>query len=211
MMFQLQKTSARTGRFLIDALTWRASGRQNGIVAWSLIGGLVWLVANAFADPDWPRTLGMGLYLLLVLAAICAIDARFGIIPDSLNLALAVGGIVEHALFNEFEQFGGGVEAVAVLLAGVAFQAGYRKLRGYDGLGFGDVKFIAASTFWIGLAGLPQAILIAVGSALVALFVLKAERCEIGGRRAIPFGPHLAVGAWLTWTIGPLQLPYSIS
>ncbi len=211
MISMLQKTGLRTGRFLIDALTWRGAGRQNSLVAWSLIGGLLWFAANAPADPAWPQTLCMGLYLALVLAAICAIDARFGIIPDSLNLALAAGGVVEYALGHGFDQFGGGLEAVAVLLGGVAFRAGYRSLRGYDGLGLGDVKFLAASSLWIGLAELPGAVLIAVASALAALFVLNVERNEISGRQAIPFGPHLAAGVWLMWTIGALRLPYSIS
>lgn len=205
MIRKLLKTGTRTSRFLAGSLAWRAGERPNGLLAWALVGGLIWFVANLGWDTAWAETFTMGLYLFVVLAAICAIDARFGIIPDSLNLALAAGGLVEYGFVHGPRLYEGILEAVAVLIAGTALRMAYRAMRGYDGFGFGDVKFIAAATLWTGPAGLPGVLLIAVVSALAAILILKAERYEIDGKHAIPFGPHLAVGVWLTWAIGPLQ------
>lgn len=198
----LRKTGARTRRFLADALTWRLPQRQNAVVAWSLVGGSIWFLGNLTPGAIEIGTLIAGVYLVLVLAAVCAIDARFGIIPDGLNLALATGGMADYTLEHGGELYAGILEAAAVFLAVAAFRSAFRALRGYDGLGFGDVKFLAAASLWIGFTALPGAILISVGSALAAILLLNAPRYAIGGRDAIPFGPHLAAGVWLTWITG---------
>ena len=98
-----------------------------------------------------------------------------------------------------------GFEAVAVLAAAALFRASYRWIRGFDGLGFGDVKFAAAATLWIGIQGVPVQLLTAVLSAVISLLIMRAEGHDLDGRQAISFGPHLAVGLWLTWVAGPLQ------
>ncbi|CUT11496.1 General secretion pathway protein O [Bradyrhizobium sp.] len=97
-------------------------------------------------------------------------------------------------------------EVVFVLIAIVAFRSIYRWVRGYDGFGFGDVKFLAAATLWIGFGSLPALLLIAVVSALASAFLLRSARYEVEGRHAIPFGPHLAIGLWLAWVFDPMAI-----
>jgi leader peptidase (prepilin peptidase)/N-methyltransferase len=200
----LRKTARRIGRFLADGLTFRRARRQDAVVAWSLVGGSIWLVASLVFGTIEPAVLCSGLYLLVVLLAVCAIDARFGIIPDSFNLALVAGGVAEYALAHDAAVHIGVFEAAAVFVAVAAFRSAFRWLRGYDGFGFGDVKFVSAASLWIGFEALPGAVLIAVGSALVAILLSGTERYEVGGRPAIPFGPHLATGVWLTWNFDKL-------
>lgn len=197
-----RKTWLRTCRFLTEALSWRPNQKQNGLVAWSLVGGFVWLAVDAFRGGIQVEVIGLSACLFAVLAVICAIDAVFGIIPDGANFLLAGGGIAHAALGDKAGLFVGICEAGAVFVVVAAFRGAFRMLRGYDGLGFGDVKFIAAASLWIGYAALPTAILISVASALLAILLFNADRYEIGGRQAIPFGPHLAVGVWLTWAFG---------
>jgi leader peptidase (prepilin peptidase)/N-methyltransferase len=168
------------------------------------VGGSIWLIASLVSGPLEPEVLCAGFYLFLVLTAVCAIDARFGIIPDSFNLTLAAGGAAEYAMAHGAEVYIRIIEALAVFVAVGAFRRAFRYLRGYDGFGFGDVKFIGAASLWVGFAALPGAILIAVGSALAAILLFNADRYEIGGRQAIPFGPHLAAGIWLTWNFDKL-------
>jgi leader peptidase (prepilin peptidase) / N-methyltransferase len=205
MIRVLRKTAGRTRRFLVDALTWRPPERQHAIVAWCLIAGATLLVASLACDPDWPARIVAGIYLMTVLAAVCAIDARFGIIPDSLVLALAAGGLLQSFLADQGEILWRIMEAAVFLAAGCLLRLVYRMVRGHDGLGLGDIKFATAGVLWIGIEGVPELLLVAVLSAIVSLVILKAEGHDLDGKQAIPFGPHLAVGLWLTWNVGHLQ------
>lgn len=203
-MLALRKTSGRTGRFLGRALAWRAPDRQHFAVAWGLVAGAVWLSIGLPEDPVWPEAALAGLYLMAVLAAICAIDARYGIIPDSLVAALAAGGLLQTSFGGLAELVERAIEGIAVFAAATLFRASYRWLRGFDGLGFGDVKFAAAAALWVGIQGLPILLLVAVLSATVSLLIMRAEGQRLHGQQAISFGPHLAVGLWLAWVAGPL-------
>jgi leader peptidase (prepilin peptidase)/N-methyltransferase len=205
MIRALRKTSDRTGRFLGQALAWRSPDRQYGIVAWALVAGAVWLAASLAGDPEWVGPALAGLCLMGLLAAVCAIDARYGIIPDSLVMVLAVAGALQTCLIGSAGLLQRVIEAAVAFGAAYLFRAAYRWVRGFDGLGFGDVKFVAAGVLWIGIDGLPWLLLVAVLSALASLVILRAEGHELDGKQAISFGPHLAIGLWLTWVAGPLQ------
>jgi leader peptidase (prepilin peptidase)/N-methyltransferase len=47
--------------------------------------------------------------------------------------------------------------------------------------------------------------LIAVASALASLLILKLDGYDLHGQQAISFGPHLAIGLWWIWLLGPSQ------
>ena len=202
-MRALRKTGDRTGRFFGAALAGRPSGRAYIVVAWGLIAGALWLAIGLAGDPGWALPTIAGCYLVILLAAVCAMDGRYGIIPDSMVLALAAGGALQAWLWGSADLWWRGLEAALVFAAASLFRAAYRWLRGYDGLGFGDVKFVAAGTLWIGAEGIPGLLLIAVVSALVSLLILRGQGHELDGKQAISFGPHLAVGLWWIWVLGP--------
>jgi leader peptidase (prepilin peptidase) / N-methyltransferase len=201
----LRRTSGRTKQFFASALACRTPERQHALVAWCLIAGTASLIGSVGADPDWPETTLAGLYLAGVLAAVCAIDARYGIIPNSFVAALAAGGMLQTALPGQPDLLQRGLQAMLFFLAALLFRAGYRWLRGHDGLGLGDVKFATAGILWIGIEGFPEFLLLAVLSALASLLILKAEGHDLDGQQAISFGPHLAVGLWFTWIAGTPQ------
>jgi leader peptidase (prepilin peptidase)/N-methyltransferase len=204
-MYALRKTRARTARFMRDAMTWQPPSRQYALVAWCLLAGAFYLAVSLVGDPIWVGSALVALYLISVLAPVCAIDARYGIIPNSLVVALAVGGLLQSYLSDQAELTARAFDAVLVFAAGTVFRATYRYLRGHDGLGFGDVKFATAAALWVGIAGVPELLLIGVVSASVSLLILKAQGHALSGKQAISFGPHLAIGLWLTWILGPLQ------
>ena len=188
------------------ALGWRLPDREFSPVAWGLVAGAVWIVANLPEPADLGQVV-VSIYLFVALAAISALDARFGIIPDSLVFGLAVGGAVQIYLFAgpaELPQRLCG--ALAVMIGLSLFRVAYRSLRGQAGLGFGDVKFVAVAVLWIGLEAAPALVLLGVLSALVSLLILKLDGHELGGRQAISFGPHLALALWLIWVTGPIFL-----
>jgi leader peptidase (prepilin peptidase) / N-methyltransferase len=205
MIRALRKTGGRTGQFLRASLSWRMPDRQYAIVAWGLIAGAVWLAGGLSGGSEAFGLLVASLYLLGLVAAVCAIDARFGIIPNSLVAALAIGGAVQTLVLAQAELLQRGIEAGLALGGGYLFRRLYRALRGHDGLGQGDVKFAASAVLWVGLDGIPGLLLAAVASALASLLILKAQGYDLHGKLAISFGPHLALGLWLVWVFGPWQ------
>jgi leader peptidase (prepilin peptidase)/N-methyltransferase len=114
--------------------------------------------------------------------------------------------VIQTLLLAEADLLQRGIEAGLVWGGGYLFRSLYRALRGHDGLGQGDVKFAAAAVLWLGLEGLPGLLLAAVVSALASLLILRAQGYVLHGQLAISFGPHLALGLWLIWVFGPLQL-----
>jgi leader peptidase (prepilin peptidase)/N-methyltransferase len=126
----------------------------------------------------------------IVLAALAWIDARSGLLPDALTLPLMLAGWLLGGL-----GFGAAVGASTLVWAGLAGAARlYRRVRGRDGFGGGDVKCLAALAGWFG----PQA---AFGILWLAC-VLGLPGCLVrrgGWRRPYPFGPciALAAGAWM--------------
>jgi leader peptidase (prepilin peptidase)/N-methyltransferase len=206
MIRSLQKTCHRCCSFVLGALAWRAPERQYAVVVWCLIAGVAWLLISVAFDPRPFVLLLAGLYLVGVLTAICAIDARYGIIPNSLVVGLAFGALFKLSFSGRSELAERAIDATLVFVIACALRVTYRWIRGYDGFGFGDVKFVTAGVLWIDIASMPTLLLIAVFSAFTSLLVMKAEGCTLDGKQAVPFGPHLATGLWLTWILPALQL-----
>jgi leader peptidase (prepilin peptidase)/N-methyltransferase len=135
------------------------------------------------------------LTLLCVLSAALAwIDFRKGIIPNSLNAAIAALGLLK-ALFwgGAAAAFSATLQAIAIWIVVIALRWLYFKARGIQGLGLGDVKFLAAAGVWIGIAGLPILLLIATALALAAVAALFSSGKQMTTQTALPFGPFLAI------------------
>jgi leader peptidase (prepilin peptidase)/N-methyltransferase len=113
--------------------------------------------------------------LLCLLSTVLAwIDIRRGIIPDWLNLTIAGVGL-SKAVF-----VGGPLAGLEVACEGAAIGAIFwllRRLyfafREVQGLGLGDVKFLAAAGIWVGIAGLPMLLLVAALTALACAGVMQ--------------------------------------
>jgi leader peptidase (prepilin peptidase)/N-methyltransferase len=136
---------------------------------------------------------------LILLGLACVwlawIDLRDGIIPDWLNLLVAATGGVRMAAFA------GWAPAVARLCEGIVIGAIvwllrwlYFKWRKVQGLGLGDVKLLAASAVWIGVAGTPMQLLVASVTALAAAGAMQLSKRTMTRQTALPFGPFLALG-----------------
>lgn len=141
------------------------------------------------------------LLALLALASLVLawIDFRRGIIPDWLNLLIALAGLTRAWLLN------GWAAALDALLEGLivgAIVLGLRwlyfRLRGHHGLGLGDVKLLGASAAWVGVAGIPMQLLVGSITALIAAVALHAAGRTMTRQTALPFGPFLAVGLLVT-------------
>ncbi len=74
--------------------------------------------------------------------------------------------------------------------------------------GLGDVKLFAAAGAWVGWQGLPSVLLIGAAASPVAAFILSWAKGARGLRQTVPFGPYLALGLWITWLYGPVNLQW---
>lgn len=138
---------------------------------------------------------GAALGLLLPLATAAAIiDWRRMIIPNAITLALALSGLAAALLLPSRSI----AEALCGVLAGgggvYALRAAHQRLRGIEGLGLGDVKFVAAGGAWTGLDSLPAFLLVAALCGLGYAALRAALRRPLAEAERIPFAPFLAGG-----------------
>lgn len=130
---------------------------------------------------------------LLLLAA--AIDRHHFCIPDPLSYLLLWLGLLHASVTgNETAAIWG---ALSGYLALWLLAWSYRQVRGYEGLGYGDMKLFAALGACCGWQALPW---IALGATLLALtaIVMLQLRGLMQGDSPLPFGPFLAIAGWIT-------------
>ncbi|MHC2626547.1 leader peptidase (prepilin peptidase)/N-methyltransferase [Bradyrhizobium huanghuaihaiense] len=145
-----------------------------------------------------------GAFLAALMLAIAAYDARHYLIPNELTgAAFALALLRAGALVPDV-----GLEALlwplaraaAVALPLLLLMALYRRWRGRDGLGLGDVKLAAVCGAWLDLVTVAAVIELA---ALLAIAVYAANaalrRRPLRATAFLPFGLFLAPAVWLGW------------
>ncbi len=165
--------------------------------------GLCAVSASLFAAPGWPGVAGAA--LAAVMLAIAVVDRRALIIPDPLNaLAFAVG-ITAAALAAPDEPGGAILRALlrgAVMFgAFLAFRIAYRRFRGFEGMGLGDVKLAAVAGVWLDWIDLPVAVNIAAVSALAVALFGRLRGVDFDPKAKLPFGAYFAPAIWICWLL----------
>jgi leader peptidase (prepilin peptidase)/N-methyltransferase len=159
---------------------------------------------SIWAAPGLPGFLGAGLAILML--AIAVIDARFFIIPNELSAAGFALALVNAAVLapHAMAQAVGlaALRGVVLALLFLGLRALYRRVRGREGIGLGDVKLAGVAGAWLTVSTIPIAIEIAALSALAVIGV----RHYAGGRPLnaalkFPFGLFLAPSIWLCWLL----------
>ena len=133
----------------------------------------------------------MGLWWCII--AIIVTDLEHTIILDEVQIAVAVFGAI-YNLANAVDVTDMVEGAAWGLGIGLALKYGFLYFRNKDGLGLGDVKFLAAAGVWLasGLAFVPFLFfsgVLGIVSALLWKLVSKDER--------FPFGPGLALSLFI--------------
>jgi leader peptidase (prepilin peptidase)/N-methyltransferase len=136
-----------------------------------------------------------------LLLALAALDVAALWLPDRLTGTLAVAGIIAGFAGIDppwLDRAIGGVVGFAALWL---VAAGYRRVRGRDGMGGGDPKLFGAIGLWLGWRMLPAVLLIAslVGLGVVLLARLRGTTVERDTQ--LPFGALLAVAAYPAWLV----------
>ena len=155
------------------------------------IGVIAALVAAA---PLAAAVLGWALLLLAIL------DYEHQWLPSAVTLPLLAAGLLVAMWLTPALLATNAIGAAAGWASLAAVAAGYRRLRGRDGLGGGDVRLFAASGAWCGWDRLP---LVLLGAALAALLVVVLVRRRVSATDRLPFGVFLAPATWAVYLWQP--------
>ena len=167
-----------------------------------LVEALTGMLFAAMAALTGPSAL-LALQLLFVAALILVsdIDIAERIIPDVVILPVAAVGLVGMTVLDprggpRWTWLAAGLGAAGFLLGtGLV----YKRLRGVEGMGMGDVKLALAMGFFLGAAVIPALFIGFIAGALAGIVLLARGR---SAKTAVPFGPFLAFGALVALICG---------
>jgi leader peptidase (prepilin peptidase)/N-methyltransferase len=159
--------------------------------AGEIAGAAVALAALSFGRVAPALAFGVLGGLLLSLALI---DLKTARLPNPLVAGAALGCASLTLLLRPERWPEALIAAVACFVILEAARRGFVMLRGYGGLGGGDVKLLAALALWLG-ALTPLALLLAS--------VLGLIQATIQRRAEIAFGPHIAAAGCVVGLFAP--------
>jgi leader peptidase (prepilin peptidase)/N-methyltransferase len=163
------------------------------------LAGAIWAVV---ATDGWITITSLGLLWIMIWLSLVDFDSfrlpDWGTLPLILaGLTLALLGLTDTPLWHAL-----GAAAGYVFVYGL--RAVWHRLRGVEAIGLGDAKLLAAAGAWCGLAGLPSVLLWACVAGLAIGILSGMRQGALHSRLAVPFGPALALGFWITWLEGPV-------
>ena len=163
---------------------------------------------------DWLTSLDLaralfGGALIVIVLVMALIDCCKMILPDWLNVILAATGLSQAVVIAKPGLIDAALGALFALALMWTVAALFRRYRGIDGLGFGDVKFSAAAGFWLGWEGVAPMLLVASCSALLFVVLASWRQRKVERTARLPFGPFLAFGTAVCWLLA--ALPQSLA
>jgi leader peptidase (prepilin peptidase)/N-methyltransferase len=181
------------------------------VIAIAGVASLTGVVASIALVPDSRGAWGAGLAVLMV--AIAAVDSRRFIIPDELTAAALALGLA-YAAVEDPEMWmqtlaWAALRGFVPALAFLGVRVGYRRWRGREGIGLGDVKLAAVAGVWLDWATIPVAIEIAALAALGTYLIMHFYfRRTVRPTTRLPFGLFLAPAIWMAWILETALLLY---
>jgi leader peptidase (prepilin peptidase) / N-methyltransferase len=151
----------------------------------------------------------LGALLAALMLAIAVVDGQRYIIPNQLTAAAMALALLRAGLVGPeagwADVLWAALRAAIVALPLLLLMIGYRRWRGRDGLGLGDIKLAGVAGAWLGLVTIFAVIELATLSALGAYAVNAYLRRRPWKATAfLPFGLFLAPAIWLGWLIEAL-------
>ena len=169
------------------------------VIAWALT-----IVVGLILLPNANEAAGGGLAVLMI--AIAVVDARRFIIPDELTAgALALGFL--NAAMQDSEMVAealafAALRGVVLTFAFLCVRVLYKRFRGRDGIGLGDVKLASVAGVWLDWSMVPIVIEIAALAALTIYATRHFCRGQtIRSTTVLPFGLFFAPAIWLGWLL----------
>lgn len=130
--------------------------------------------------------------LWVVLMIMIVVDLEHYLIPDSVHVLLLPLGLAYRLHGGALPQdiVGGFLLGAGI---GLSLHHGYRVIRGKEGLGFGDVKFLAVAGMWLGMMPMVPFLFFSGIFGVVLGLVWRA----LGQGPIFPFGPALGLAMFL--------------
>lgn len=156
------------------------------------LNGVAWLITALLLRGD---LLSTGLYCALfsILVVLALIDWRSFEIPEGLNIAIFVLGLVR--LFTDLQNWK--LYVIGMCSVSLVFLLLWLVTAG-RGLGLGDVKLMASAGL---LLGWPRTLLATLLGSLLGC-IIHLIRMRFGAGRKLAFGPYLAAGIWISALFG---------
>lgn len=147
----------------------------------------------------------LGLVFVTALLAITLTDLDRRVIPNKVLLATAVAGL---AIVAVGDPSGLPERAIAAAAAGGGF---FLVALAYPrGMGLGDVKLAAVMGLFLGRNVAPAILVALLVGSLVGLTLIAREGAA-ARKRAIPFGPFLAIGGVVALLVGDQLVDWYLS
>jgi leader peptidase (prepilin peptidase)/N-methyltransferase len=169
---------------------------------------LTTLLITEYIYVNYGITLMGSIYLVISLLLLIMIitDFEHYIIPDSIQISLAIIAVVRALLINaRFIDFLTGALIGGAI--GLAMKYGFQFIRNKDGLGMGDVKFMAIAGLYLGITPLSTFFFI---SGIVGVITAMIWRALKKGA-IFPFGPALAISMAFCLLKPEIELMFSDS
>jgi leader peptidase (prepilin peptidase)/N-methyltransferase len=164
---------------------------------------------SAYFIYGWTPLLAARLLFACAMIVLFVIDLQHRILPNVITLP----GIVIGLLFSFFLPPGWRSSLIGVLAGGgvlFAIAEAYYRLRGYEGLGMGDVKMLAMIGAFLGWPlMIVTLVLSSFSGSLVGVGLLVSRRGDM--KAALPFGTFLAVGALVAAVAGDAFLDWYLA
>lgn len=165
------------------------------------------VVTSLVASPGPDGLLGAFLGALMI--AIAIVDSDRYIIPNELTAAATALALLRAGFVGPEADWRAvlwaAMRAAAVAAPLLALMIGYRRWRGRDGLGLGDIKLGAVAGAWLGFVTVSAVIELAALSAIGAYVLRGALRKRpLRATAFLPFGLFLAPAIWIGWLIEAL-------
>ncbi len=164
---------------------------------------------SAYFIYGWTPLLAARLLFACAMIVLFAIDLQHRILPNAITLP----GIVIGFILSFFLPPGWRSSLIGLIAGGgvlFAIGEGYYRLRGYEGLGMGDVKMLAMIGAFLGWPLMLVTLVLAsfAGSA-VGVGLLVSRRGDM--KAALPFGTFLALGALVAAVAGDAFLAWYLT
>lgn len=172
---------------------------------------LVWTphLLEGYLFSDENSSMYINLLFLFTYTSLCGLlwiqDLRTGLLPDKFTCPLLWSGLIYHQCCKPAELSDAVWGAVVGYSVFSLLCWSYRLVRRQEGLGYGDVKFLAALGAWHRWESLPLLVFTAACLACCIIGIRSVTDGRKVLKNPLPFGPYLAAAGFIIGWVNLMQ------